>query len=84
MDHDALVRALSDAQIKFAALDVTDPEPLPRDHPLLRMPNVIVTPHCCSATEKTRMRMAHKTVDNILAALEGAPLPSEVLEWNLA
>jgi glyoxylate reductase len=57
---------------------VTDPEPLPRDHPLLKLENVIITPHLGSATEETRRRMAERSVENLLAGLEGRPLPFRV------
>ncbi len=70
-----LVAALESKQIAAAALDVTDPEPLPRNHPLLNMPNVIVTPHLGSATTETRDRMAEMSVTNLLAGLAGEPLP---------
>ena len=66
---DALRRALIDGAIGGAALDVTDPEPLPADHPLLEAPNLLVVPHIGSATHRTRERMADLAVDNLLAAL---------------
>ncbi len=66
---EALLRALTDGQIAAAALDVTDPEPLPADHPLLEAPNLLVVPHIGSATHRTRERMADLAVDNLLAAL---------------
>ena len=66
---EALRRALTDGAIAGAALDVTDPEPLPADHPLLAAPNVLVVPHIGSATHRTRERMADLAVDNLLAAL---------------
>jgi glyoxylate reductase len=66
---DALRRALIDGTIAGAALDVTDPEPLPADHPLLDAPNLLVVPHIGSATHRTRERMADLAVDNLLAAL---------------
>ena len=66
---EALRRALTDGTIGAAALDVTDPEPLPADHPLLEAPNLLVVPHIGSATHRTRERMADLAVDNLLAAL---------------
>jgi glyoxylate reductase len=66
---EALRRALADGQIAAAALDVTDPEPLPVGHPLLEAPNLLVVPHIGSATHRTRERMADLAVDNLLAAL---------------
>ncbi len=78
VDHDALVEALTQGWIAGAALDVTEPEPLPRDHPLLRMENVVIAPHLGSATRQTRHRMARRAVDNLLAGLRGEPLPSRI------
>ena len=78
VDTEAVTRALAEKQIAAAALDVTEPEPLPRDHPLLAMPNVVITPHLGSATVETRRRMAELSVDNLLAGLEGRPLPAQV------
>jgi glyoxylate reductase len=78
VDTTALTEALAARTIFAAALDVTDPEPLPRDHPLLRLDNVIVTPHLGSATEQTRQRMAEVSVENLLAGLAGRPLPCRV------
>jgi lactate dehydrogenase-like 2-hydroxyacid dehydrogenase len=77
VDQDALARALRERTIAGAALDVTDPEPLPPDHPLLEAPNLIVLPHLGSATDATRERMADLAVDNLLAGLAGEPLPQE-------
>jgi glyoxylate reductase len=71
VDTDALRRALHDGAIAGAALDVTDPEPLPGDHPLLDAPNLLVVPHVASATHSTRQGMADTAVDNLLAALAG-------------
>jgi glyoxylate reductase len=70
---------LRSGQIAGAALDVTDPEPLPANHPLLDAPNVIVTPHIGSATRATRERMADIAVNNLLAALDGRPMPYPVV-----
>ena len=78
VDSEALGRALRDGRIAGAALDVTDPEPLPGDHPLLRTPNLLVLPHLGSATEATRARMADMAVDNLLAGLAGEPMPHSV------
>lgn len=78
VDTDALVEALTEGRIAAAALDVTDPEPLPRDHALLRMDNVVITPHLGSATLQTRRKMAEGTVANLLAGVRGEPLPHEV------
>ena len=75
---DALYEALTTGQITAAGLDVTDPEPLPRDHPLLQLDNVIVAPHLGSASNVTRRRMMQITVDNLIAGLEGRPLLHEV------
>ena len=75
MDQEALARALHRGEIAGAALDVTDPEPLPPDHPLLDAPNLLVLPHIGSATHTARERMADLAVDNLLAGLAGAPLP---------
>jgi glyoxylate reductase len=78
VDAAALTEALTARRLHCAALDVTDPEPLPRDHPLLRLPNLIITPHLGSATEQTRRRMAEMSVENLLAGLAGRPLPFRV------
>lgn len=78
VDSEALERALHAGEIAGAALDVTDPEPLPGDHRLLRAPNLLVLPHLGSATEATRARMADMAVDNLLAGLAGEPMPHSV------
>ncbi len=71
LDQDALVRSLESGHLAGAALDVTEPEPLPRDHPLLSMSNVVITPHVGSATLQTRMRMGQRTIENIESVLLG-------------
>ena len=78
VDHDALVSALEEGVIKGAGLDVTDPEPLPRDHKLLTSPNVVLTPHIGSATAQTRLKMMQVVVDNIEAVLNDKPMVAEV------
>ncbi len=75
VDTAALVRALTEGWIAGAALDVTDPEPLPPDHPLYRLPNCVIVPHIGSATHATRRRMAELACANLLAGLRGDPLP---------
>jgi glyoxylate reductase len=78
VDQIALTTALREGWIAGAALDVTDPEPLPAGDPLLGAPNLIVLPHLGSATRATRERMAALAVDNLLAGLSGSPLPHAV------
>jgi glyoxylate reductase len=78
VDHDALVEALEQGWIAAAALDVTEPEPLPRDHPLLKLDNVVIAPHLGSATRQTRRAMAQLAVDNLKAGLAGQPLPRRI------
>ena len=78
VDTDALVAALRDGTIRAAALDVTDPEPLPADHPLVGLDNCIVVPHIASATEATRGRMAAMSAANLLAGVRGERLPTPV------
>ncbi len=75
VETEALVRALSEGWIAAAALDVTDPEPLPPEHPLYSLPNCLITPHIGSATHGTRRRMAEIACENLLAGLEGRRLP---------
>ena len=79
VDTDALTEALAKRTIYAAGLDVTDPEPLPRGHPLLALDNVIIAPHLGSATEQTRQRMAEMSIENLLAGLSGQPLPFRVV-----
>jgi len=78
VDTDALIAALHAGEIGGAALDVTDPEPLPPDHPLLAAPNVLVLPHLGSATMRARTQMTELAVANVLAGLAGRPLPHAV------
>ena len=78
VDTAALVEALQAGTIAGAALDVTDPEPLPADHPLLAIPSCLVVPHVASATYATRGRMAELAAENLLAGLRGEPLPNPV------
>ncbi len=76
IDQGALYEALRDGVIGGAALDVTDPEPMPADDPLLTLPNCLVVPHIASASYATRARMAEICAQNLLAGLRGQPLPA--------
>lgn len=78
VDQRALARALGEGWIAGAALDVTDPEPLPAGDPLLDVPNLVVVPHLGSATHRTREAMAASAVDNLIAGLAGRPMPNSV------
>jgi glyoxylate reductase len=78
VDQLALGAALRAGAIGGAALDVTDPEPMPADDPLVGAPNLIVVAHIGSATQAARARMTELAVDNLLAALDGQPMPHPV------
>jgi phosphoglycerate dehydrogenase-like enzyme len=75
VDQDALVSALERGTIWAAGLDVTTPEPLPPDHPLVRMPNCVVLPHIGSATIPARNAMSMLAAQNIIAVLRGETPP---------
>ncbi len=74
IDHDALVRALTEGWIARAALDVTDPEPIGADHPLVALPNCLIVPHLGSASVRTRRAMAEIAVENLRRGLRGERL----------
>ncbi len=78
VDQDALHQALAGGQIAAAGLDVTAPEPLPPDHPLFMLSNCVILPHIGSASVATRRQMALMAADNLLAGVEGKPLPHAV------
>lgn len=78
VDTDALYEALTTGEIAGAGLDVTEPEPLPRDHPLLTLDNVVILPHLGSASDRTRRRMLEMTVENLHAGLNNRELPWRV------
>lgn len=71
VDHDALIAALDDGRVAVAALDVTDPEPLPPEHPLLHRDDAIITPHVASATFAGRMKMSVAAIHAVNAVLAG-------------
>ena len=71
VDEAALIEAIKTGKIAGAGLDVTDPEPMSSDDPLLQLPNCVVVPHVASATVGTRMEMAMMCVDNVLAGVRG-------------
>lgn len=75
IDPMALVAALKNGRPGFAALDVTEPEPLPADHPLLALPNCLVVPHLGSATQQARLAMTRSAMANLEAGLHGKPMP---------
>lgn len=76
VDPQALYRALKDQRIFAAALDVTDPEPISLDSPLLELDNLIVVPHIASASRSTREKMATMAAENLIAGLKGERLPN--------
>jgi lactate dehydrogenase-like 2-hydroxyacid dehydrogenase len=78
VDPEALERALVAGDIFAAGLDVTDPEPLPADHPLVRLPNCVVVPHIASATGVTRGKMAAMAAANLLAGVRDERLPTPI------
>ena len=78
VDNIALFEALRDRKIAFAALDVTEPEPIPSNHPLLSLSNVIITPHIASATVATRTKMGLMAADNLISGLKGQIPPNPV------
>jgi glyoxylate reductase len=84
VDNMALYEALRTGKILYAGLDVTEPEPLPANHPLLTLDNVIIAPHIASASVVTRTKMGLIAADNLIAGLKGqlgpAPVNPEVLK----
>lgn len=76
VDQEALVAALHAGTIGGAALDVTDPEPPPEGDPIFEAPNLLLVPHIGSATAATRAAMGNSAADNLLAALDGRPMPT--------
>ncbi|HLO36242.1 MAG TPA: NAD(P)-dependent oxidoreductase, partial [Candidatus Deferrimicrobium sp.] len=78
IDHPALADALRSGRIFAAALDVTDPEPIPMDDPLVGLDNCLIVPHIASASRATRGRMAEMAAANLLAGVRGERIPTAV------
>jgi phosphoglycerate dehydrogenase-like enzyme len=78
VDTDALVEALRSGQIGGAALDVTDPEPLPDGHPLWDLPNCLITPHTADTEEMTRPLLARRITENVQRLTAGQELVGRV------
>jgi glyoxylate reductase len=78
VDQVALAAALRDGVIWAAALDVTDPEPIPMSDPLVGLDNCLIVPHIASASRATRAKMASMAAANLVAGVRGEPLPTEV------
>ncbi len=84
VDSEDLYMALKQGQIAYAALDVTEPEPLPSNHKLLTLPNLIIVPHIASATVTSRNLMAQMAVRNLIAGVRGEALPFPVNDPTLS
>jgi len=84
VDQDALIRALDTGPLSAAGLDVTDPEPLPPDHPLLHRDDVVATPHVASATREAKERIFRAALDQVIDVIEGRepahPVNPEAME----
>jgi glyoxylate reductase len=76
VDPAALYEALKEQRIFAAALDVTEPEPIPQGDPLLALDNLIVVPHIASASRSTRQKMSRMAAENLIAGLRGERLPN--------
>lgn len=76
VDPAALYRALTNGTIAYAALDVTEPEPIKMDDPLLTLDNIIIAPHIASASFTARNKMATMSAANLIAGLQGERLPN--------
>jgi glyoxylate reductase len=76
VDPEALYKTLKNHRIHAAALDVTEPEPIPADSPLLELSNLILCPHIASASNSTRAKMSIMAAENLLAGLKGEKLPN--------
>lgn len=84
VDHNALVNALIEGPLAAAALDVTDPEPIPAAHPLVGLPNCLIVPHIGSASVRTRVAMARLAVENLIGGLDDGEMPAEFTHAHAA
>ena len=84
VDLDAVTRALEDGRLSGVALDVTDPEPLPADHPLRTHPRAIVTPHMSFYSAEAQADLQRRAVDEVVRALTGEPPRSPVNQLQTA
>jgi phosphoglycerate dehydrogenase-like enzyme len=87
IDEEALVRALQDGRLAGVALDVFEEEPLPADHPLLKAPNTLLTPHISSSTQESLERMSLQAAQGVLDVLQGARpqhLANPEVSWNIS
>ena len=73
-DMNGLVKALDEKRLAGAGVDVTDPEPLPKDHPLWRFDNVVITPHIAGRSDRDEERMTNTIKENVARFLAGKPL----------
>jgi D-3-phosphoglycerate dehydrogenase len=78
IDTDALVAALREQRIGGAALDVTDPEPLPDGHPLWTLPNALITPHIANPQRDLTRRLAQRVRENVERLAAGEALIAQV------
>jgi len=76
VDPQALYEALKAKRIFGAGLDVTEPEPIPANSPLLSLENIVVVPHIASGSQVTREKMSRMAAQNLIAGLKGDPLPN--------
>jgi glyoxylate reductase len=76
VDLDALYHALDEKRIFAAGLDVTEPEPLPLDHPLFTLDNILIMPHIASSSKVARDKMSWIAAKNLIAGLKGEHLPN--------
>jgi phosphoglycerate dehydrogenase-like enzyme len=81
-DMNGLVRALDEKRLAGAGVDVTDPEPLPKGHPLWKFDNVMITPHIAGRSDHDRERMVGTAKENLRRFVEGKPLVNVVNKQN--